>query len=249
MKSNFAICIAAALLAASATATDGAALAKARLRQTGGVLEVPATGMIAVLDAQGTVPREMVDACAETLRGVTRGVRVEVRGATFSVAGAKGALEASGAAAAVFVVDDPALPMSLVAMEEGWGAVNIVALKDGGAGGDVLAARLRKEFVRVASVVFSGAKSQQGKSLLQTVRTAADLDRLAGGSFAIDAIATMMSHLSEIGVKEATKVTYRSAVQQGWAPAPTNDLQRAIWDEVKGKAATNGAAQAEASAQ
>jgi hypothetical protein len=27
--------------------------------------------------------------------------------------------------------------------------------------------------------------------------------------------------------------TYRNAVMEGWAPAPTNDIQRAVWDAVK----------------
>jgi len=34
-------------------------------------------------------------------------------------------------------------------------------------------------------------------------------------------------------------VPYRKACEEGWAPMPTNAIQKAIWDEVKAKKATN----------
>lgn len=40
------------------------------------------------------------------------------------------------------------------------------------------------------------------------------------------------------GVTPARKGTYESACQQGWAPAPTNDIQKAIWDKVHAVPAT-----------
>ena len=40
------------------------------------------------------------------------------------------------------------------------------------------------------------------------------------------------------GMKPIRRTTYRNAVREGWAPPPTNDFQRAVWDEIKG-AATN----------
>lgn len=33
------------------------------------------------------------------------------------------------------------------------------------------------------------------------------------------------------GVDRTHRVPYRKAVQDGWAPPPTNDYQRAVWEE------------------
>lgn len=35
------------------------------------------------------------------------------------------------------------------------------------------------------------------------------------------------------GIKTLTIASYRDACRKGWAPSPTNDVQRAIWDEVR----------------
>lgn len=37
----------------------------------------------------------------------------------------------------------------------------------------------------------------------------------------------------KFGIRQARRTTYRQAVREGWAPTPTNDVQRAIWEEVK----------------
>ena len=45
-------------------------------------------------------------------------------------------------------------------------------------------------------------------------------------------MAKMQRFLKRFGVKKEAKIPYRVAAQQGWAPAPTNDIQKAVWDEV-----------------
>ena len=40
------------------------------------------------------------------------------------------------------------------------------------------------------------------------------------------------SYFTRMGVSPTRKGTYEAAVKQGWAPAPTNDIQKAIWDKV-----------------
>ena len=48
------------------------------------------------------------------------------------------------------------------------------------------------------------------------------------------------AYLGALGVVPAETATYRQACREGWAPAPTNDVQRAIWDRYR--AAPAGAA-------
>lgn len=42
----------------------------------------------------------------------------------------------------------------------------------------------------------------------------------------------MIDSAKAYGINTIAIATYRTACQQGWAPAPTNDVQKAIWDEV-----------------
>ena len=43
----------------------------------------------------------------------------------------------------------------------------------------------------------------------------------------------IMTHLLAIGVTRSQTFSYRELCTQGKAPAPTNDVQRAIWEKVK----------------
>ncbi len=50
---------------------------------------------------------------------------------------------------------------------------------------------------------------------------------------------TMLNQAKAHGIPFARRTTYKQAVKEGWAPAPTNDIQRAVWDSVKNPAMTN----------
>jgi hypothetical protein len=39
--------------------------------------------------------------------------------------------------------------------------------------------------------------------------------------------------MKPLGVLPAQRATDMKACQEGWAPAPTNDVQKAIWEKVK----------------
>ena len=214
------------------TPEQKAARAEARRRHTGGFVEFPGVGKIAILNNQNAMPQEIIDENANALRTLARGIEVAVQDAAFTLGGAKEARSAIGAAAAVFVVDDKALPISLIAIEDGWGVVNVAPLKEG-ADEAKLKSRFKKEFVRVCSIVFTGAKSQFKNSPLQSATSVSDLDKIIGENFGIDTMTAMMNHLPEIGVKPGSKMTYRNACMQGIAPEPADEYQKVVWEEVK----------------
>ena len=46
--------------------------------------------------------------------------------------------------------------------------------------------------------------------------------------------AALAASISEkAGVTKSKMTTYLKACQEGWAPAPTNDYQKAIWEETR----------------
>ena len=46
-------------------------------------------------------------------------------------------------------------------------------------------------------------------------------------------MARMQKMWKRFGVKKEHRIPYRVAVQEGWAAQPTNEYQRAVWDEVR----------------
>ncbi len=59
------------------------------------------------------------------------------------------------------------------------------------------------------------------------------------GKFGPQIMGTMLNQAKALDIPFARRTTYKQAVKEGWAPAPTNDIQRAVWDSVKNPAMTN----------
>lgn len=49
----------------------------------------------------------------------------------------------------------------------------------------------------------------------------------------------IVANCNKRGIPTLRHGTYRSACEHGWAPAPTNDVQKAIWEEAKKATVTN----------
>ena len=207
----------------------------ARIKRMGGMLERPGSGEVRVFDWQDAVPESSVKemfmlSSSCPIKIPFKLVREQAK---FSVGDAPAAMSKAGVKAAVFIVDDPALPMTLCAMEANWGVVNVAPLKADSPKPQLLFQRLNKLFTRVSTVVFGGTHQPVSFSALQSVTSIKELDEM--GAFAIAPMClTMMSdHLPKLGVTFPYMTTYKRACREGWAPAPTNDVQKAIWEKVK----------------
>ena len=51
-------------------------------------------------------------------------------------------------------------------------------------------------------------------------------------SIPVDMINYWQRRLKALGITKKISATYLDACEQGWAPAPTNEYQKAIWDKV-----------------
>ena len=137
-------------------------------------------------------------------------------------------LRAHGANAVVYVVDSEDACALLVAPEDRWALVNVAALR----GGDV-AARTQKELVRAFAFLCGAGASQFPESLTGPVLGVEQLDAIKDYELPIDVLQRFTEYLEGMGVKPYIQASYRTACRQGWAPAPTNDVQRGIWERVK----------------
>ena len=189
---------------------------------SGGFVVKPGSqhGKILFVNMQKTIP-------ASELREVTDVLGKDIRYNFVLAEGGEGDVT-------VRVVDDPAKPALLVAPEDGWAEVNVaklgVGLKSEEARKKFLAARVRKEMIK-AFAYACGAGGSQFQGNVLTAATVADLD-FCKEFLPMDSYSAAMKKLAARGITPERRVPYRRACHEGWAPAPTNEIQKAIWDKV-----------------
>ena len=133
----------------------------------------------------------------------------------------------------LFVVDDANLPTILSAPEDGWVVVNVARLNNGkGSSPAFFNARVQKELTRGFCLLAGSQDSNYPNSLLGPITKPEDLDSHVDCRFPIDIQRRFKPYLEKWGVTPAVVSGYRRACEEGWAPAPTNDVQKAIWDKV-----------------
>lgn len=206
------------------------------LRMTGGFVIQPGSqrGKVAIVNTQEVVPEAAIQSVAKRLSDDTR-LNFEYRKQAPETPEA--ILKASGAAAAIIVVNDETQPIALVAIEDNWAIVNVAkigrGLKTDEAKAKFIPSRTAKEVSRCAEKLCSGTPSRYRGNVLD-IRRLEDLDLIDDG-LPMDRLVSMQDHLKVYGLSQERRVIYRKACQEGWAPVPTNDYQKAIWQQINEK--------------
>ena len=206
---------------------------EALIARVGGLVPRQGTplGRIAFVNAQKRVPVEEFKATFERNSSKVKGVDFWTDAESVSVANANELRKANNAQIAIFFVDVPDLPMSLMAVEEGWAIINIRALGDEKTSADLLRHRSKNEFARIYGIICGGVASQFKSRIMNEVSKPSDLNGCTD-ELPVDVTAKMPIYLEAHGIKSLQLIPYRRACQEGWAPAPTNEVQQAIWDKV-----------------
>lgn len=207
------------------------------MKKTGGFLWAKAEGpSLLFLNTQTRVPSPVAEEVASL---VTRNLRLpSVAKSLVSdqpVSAALAALADTNTAAVVVIGDAPGYPPLLVAPEGRWALVNVAALGGAGVSAETLADRTRKEVWRAFGYLMGAAHSNSEQCLLKPVLDPEDLDALTPKTLCPEPFNKILQYAQKLGVKQPRITTYRKAVEEGWAPAPTNDLQRAVWEALKRK--------------
>jgi len=137
--------------------------------------------------------------------------------------------------AVVLIVDVKDKPTLSAYPEDAVGIVNAASLKAADAA--LFAERLSKETWRGIALALGGFSTAAPngkivKSVLSPVYGVKDLDSLKVSVLSPNQCSAVYESVSSIGLQAAKPALYTVACRQGWAPAPTNDIQRAIWDKV-----------------
>ena len=205
-----------------------------RIRYNGGWIYSEPTGkVIRVVNAQKIVPASTLDPMIDGFKvamGLTLFPMETEETSLFSVVKRGFAADKTGAVLAL--VDDPDAPRILCAPEEGWAAVNVRALAVDAPPPDVLRKRVIKEAWRSLSIALGASDTMYRPCLLSPTHTLADLDANVSLVVSPEPFSKMMGNAEALGIRRIRQTTYRKACYEGWAPAPTNEYQKAIWDMV-----------------
>ena len=220
--------IACAALAALTLAVDASRKTSEEdyIRREGGLVLEPGTqkGEIAYVNCQSAARDEWIDESAAYFRMEAK-FKVTVRRGAFDLRNPKLAGDMT-----LFVVDDPTMPVLLVAPENRWAAVNVATLRSEKE--PFFRARVLKELSRGFAMLCGASDSQFPGALTSAITKTADLDRHTDYRLPVDLFSRFRRYMKPFGVTPGNIETYETACCQGWAPPPTNELQKAIWDKV-----------------
>lgn len=200
------------------------------VRKTGGFIRKPKsnTGKLVFINAQKRYGLEELAKAADALGKAYR-IDIEARDGTFtSIGGVAASVKDAGGATGVVVAEaDPAFPALMVFPDERCALVNVSAFPK-----DADASLLRKQVIRGVAAASGAMTSQVSPTLMSAFENQRRLAVFPSEDIPADVGMRVRNALRAIGVTPYTVTTYKHACQEGWAPAPTNDIQKAVWDKV-----------------
>jgi hypothetical protein len=187
-------------------------------------------GYIAIVNSQDMVPESVFVDAIDVIRERLR----------YDFKFCKDGSAPKGAAIQLQIVDDSGdvAPMT-VSPEIGRGVLNVAALTNDLCAADTarkLPNRVKLEFLRMLCYAFSVGGSQFGGNLMSAT-SVQELDNLQP-FIPVDVFDKIDASAKKRGLRPEILANYYEACEQGWAPAPTNDMQKAIWDKVHAVPAT-----------
>ena len=205
------------------------------MRKTGGFIHMKAEGPRTLLLDARAKPTLALDEVARVYGLATHlaaDVAKEPRGDAAPLAFARAKMAEAKPLMLIMVVDGvPDQPILSIFPEERVGIVNADKLK----GGDDPSApelRVSKETWRAIGFVGGLGFSQADNDIMQPLYSLKELDANRYPFIQPMNMARMQKMWKRFGVKKERRIPYRVAVQEGWAAQPTNEYQKAVWDQV-----------------
>ena len=203
-------------------------------KKYGGMVTKPnsSKGRIVIVNSQNEVP---LDVLTEALEQFKLSLRVD-----FEVQSYYGmpvlptdARSKFNANAVIVVKNEEPQATLAVFPDQNYAEINLRPLFNVAPTNEISRARVQKELIRAVAYVCGAASSPRPESLTGNISSLKDLDAIPNHQLPPDIVKRLQTHLPQMGVTPVTRATYLKACQEGWAPAPTNDIQRAIWNEVR----------------
>ena len=135
--------------------------------------------------------------------------------------------------AAVVIVNDPSKSDFYRASPEGrWAVLNVSPLKADNPAQERLEERFAKISWHAVVRALGGGYAAVKPSVMTPFSDLKSLDAIPTTKPSPDVVDMLIDTGSLYGIKTITIASYCTACRNGWAPAPTNEVQKAIWDRV-----------------
>lgn len=137
----------------------------------------------------------------------------------------------NGAGAVVLVYERAGDPVLSTFPEDAVSLVNVAPLKADNPGSKWLTRRIMTEFWRSIAFAMGGyaTPGKMGGASLQPIFSLKDYESLNGAGLSPMQIASLAEAKTKLGICSRNPVPYSRACREGWAPAPTNDVQKSIY--------------------
>lgn len=203
------------------------------IEAAGGLLQIPDRDPgVCFANGQTLVDGKVVEDCAKAIKDLFN-INVFVNGDKYTSIGALAKVKPMSKHGAIIALTEmPTMPALLVAPDANWAVVNVSALASDKPNAGVLAKRVEKEMWRAfAQVMGCGWTTTQG-CILKPASNNRELDRIGGRVIGPDATGRIFAKIRLMNLPTGGSCTYQRACEEGWAPAPTNEVQQVIWDKV-----------------
>jgi hypothetical protein len=157
----------------------------------------------------------------------------ESKNKAFDFRQAPAELKSLGANGGIYFINDKMLPIMLVAAEDGWGVLNMAPIIADTPNAIKINKRIQKLVNRLFANIHGIADpSMMPACVMKHAVGLAGIDALVCATYSPEANSKITAYLHKAGYKQRKCGTYYDACEEGWAPAPTNDVQKKIWDKV-----------------
>ena len=205
------------------------------LKASGGLITKPGTkaGQVTVYDLQNVASHKSIKEQAESLSKLMR-INISVKKSETNQIEGFSYRCSDKEQAAVYVIYDQRNNNRLIYFpDENISVVNVASLNiPKNIPQAKIDARTAKEVARGLCYACGAGSSKHSSSLMGQKQTLEDLDLMVDIYYPMDVVPRMRTYLNTIGITPEIKVPYIRACREGWAPAPTNEYQKAIWDKV-----------------
>lgn len=204
-----------------------------RIAKAGGLVEIPARDPgVCFANSQKRVPAAVMEKVSRQMTDLIH-VSVFVKEEKYSDITALTAAKSTSAHGAIIAVAEmPGLPALLVAPDADWAVINMSALAGDNPTKEQLEARLVKEMWKAFGQVLGSGWSMTQGCIMKRTPTNASLDALFGKTIGPEALRNIYGSTASMKLAKGGRCTYQEACQEGWAAAPTNDIQKAVWEKV-----------------
>ena len=210
-----------------------ALIQKARIEKAGGLVTIPARDPgVCFANSQKRVGVEVMENITRQMTDLLH-ISVFVKEEKYSdVTALTAAKPLSAHGAIIAVAEMPGLPALLVAPDADWAVINMSALAGDNPTKEQLEARLVKEMWKAFGQVLGSGWSMTQGCIMKRTPSNASLDALFGKTIGPEALRNIYGNTASMKFSKGGRCTYEQACQQGWAAAPTNDIQKAVWERV-----------------